>query len=442
MSPVPWLLVALLSACSGGPAATGVDGAIRDLEAEIAGEAGPCVLEVRSNPGLAYDYGVPEGWVAIEGGGSLLIAPDEVATSGALIYTALLNEDRDAPWFLQSYLDAVATALRGQGDDLVADVPSGGDHRAAAIFEATVGGVPVRGEGKATVVNRFASTALTWSPADGSGADADVLSQVVGCFRRTTELDDGQLQAATSASATAGAGSWGPLVPREEGTYQIAAPEDWIAESAVDGTISGVLVRSPADDASVFSAFMANRYQPSDEQIISWWFSSFGIDASAVPSAFEVPDARVYDFEGTIGGRPCRGMIAIRVDAYLTMFANYVSIAVADPAIWDSAVGTLVEIANSATITDVGHNLASMPALPNLSMGDTMTGLTESSSYRDAVREKASDDWSEAMLGYVDVESPSTGQRWRAPVNSYNPSYGGYVRQLPGGGGIEVLEEK
>ncbi len=48
-----------------------------------------------------------------------------------------------------------------------------------------------------------------------------------------------------------------------------------------------------------------------------------------------------------------------------------------------------------------------------------------------------SENWSEAILGYENVYSPSTGEHFMAPLNSYwagGPEGGGYYRELPGGG--------
>jgi len=48
-----------------------------------------------------------------------------------------------------------------------------------------------------------------------------------------------------------------------------------------------------------------------------------------------------------------------------------------------------------------------------------------------------SDKWTEAIMGYENVYSPTTGEHYEAPLNSYwdgGPEGGGYYRDLPGGG--------
>ncbi len=54
-----------------------------------------------------------------------------------------------------------------------------------------------------------------------------------------------------------------------------------------------------------------------------------------------------------------------------------------------------------------------------------------------------SEEWSEAILGFENVYSPSTGEHYLAPLETYwatGPDGGGYYREVPGGG-YELLQE-
>ena len=54
-----------------------------------------------------------------------------------------------------------------------------------------------------------------------------------------------------------------------------------------------------------------------------------------------------------------------------------------------------------------------------------------------------SENWTEAIMGYENVYSPSIGEHYLAPLNSYwdsGPEGGGYYRELPGGGYEKLLE--
>jgi hypothetical protein len=54
-----------------------------------------------------------------------------------------------------------------------------------------------------------------------------------------------------------------------------------------------------------------------------------------------------------------------------------------------------------------------------------------------------SEKWTEAIMGYENVFSPSTGEHYLAPLNSYwagGPDGGGYYRELPGSGYEKLAE--
>ena len=68
---------------------------------------------------------------------------------------------------------------------------------------------------------------------------------------------------------------------------------------------------------------------------------------------------------------------------------------------------------------------------------------SDPSSSQDNPEVDLSEEWSEAILGYENVYSPTTGEHFMAPLDSYwatGPDGGGYYRELPGGG-YELLED-
>jgi len=68
--------------------------------------------------------------------------------------------------------------------------------------------------------------------------------------------------------------------------------------------------------------------------------------------------------------------------------------------------------------------------------------LADPSNKSDNPEVDLSEKWSEAILGYENVYSPTTGEHFQAPLNSYwesGPDGGGYYRELPGSG-FEKLE--
>lgn len=70
-------------------------------------------------------------------------------------------------------------------------------------------------------------------------------------------------------------------------------------------------------------------------------------------------------------------------------------------------------------------------------------GSADPSSNSDNPEVDLSEEWSEAILGFENVYSPTTGDHYMAPLDSYwatGPDGGGYYRELPGGG-YELLKD-
>ena len=83
------------------------------------------------------------------------------------------------------------------------------------------------------------------------------------------------------------------------------------------------------------------------------------------------------------------------------------------------------------TATSAGNGLSLRSEDP----GDD--ALTSSFEYRDAVNSRLSQEWEETIGEFNEVESPTTGERFEAPFNAYDPTGPdgpGYYRPLPGGG--------
>lgn len=77
------------------------------------------------------------------------------------------------------------------------------------------------------------------------------------------------------------------------------------------------------------------------------------------------------------------------------------------------------------------------------STSDLDYGSADPSDPSDNPEVDLSEKWSEAILGYENVYSPSTGEHYMAPLNSYwagGPEGGGYYRELPGGGFEKLLD--
>lgn len=407
-----------------------------------------CNLPRYENAGGAFRYGLPEGWLADTSGGTLTISDDANATTAAVVYTARLLHDRGADWFLGQFGEIMNASFAQSGGWYALADQSGSGSAATATVSAAIGDEPVSGEMAVDIDDGFVTLKAMWAPSGVFSDRSALLGQVLGCYERITALDDSQLAAATDEAArpdpaASGGSPWGPLEAGNAGTFSFEAPQSWNASPSSGGTGSSIALTAPANDAAVGFIFDLGRYSATQQQLIDTVFSAYGIQATLGGSSTAANGATVYDMSGTIGGGSMRGMIAVLTVPYLTFFANYVTLVVTAPEQWDQNEPTLTAIANSILLTDASGPLTQLPAMPDLSIeavfGNTVTSSRE---YRNAVEDRASEEWAEAMRGYETVESPTTGERWDVPLNAWDPAgpYGaGYYRTLPGGGGVELL---
>jgi len=399
-----------------------------------------CPYPIWENKALAYRFGLPADWIFIESGGTLVVSTDDSATTALTVYTAVIPQPGYASWFLGSYLEAVGVSLGGTMS-WTPIVESQG--RADTNITATIANRSVSGTAVVFDNGGFITAKLVWSP--NFDRDQDLLYQVADCYQRVTVLDDEFLAASTQGALepwdepVLQSDPWGPVVQRRDQMFSFVAPSSWSSTVQQGDSNSQITLVAPENDAALVFIFSLFRYQPDEQLLVRTLLQSFGISAAPQRSSTPIQGGSLFEFSGVINGQNGRGTIAIRIVPYLTFFANYVTIATATNAMWDRAESTLGKIAASATVTDASANLQQLPPLPNLSIENVFgSTFTQSTAYRRAVEDRASENWAEAMRGYITVESPSTGDRWDVPLNSYNPSGGGYFRELPGGG-VEQL---
>ena len=101
----------------------------------------------------------------------------------------------------------------------------------------------------------------------------------------------------------------------------------------------------------------------------------------------------------------------------------------ATPEKWDLWAPTLERIARSIMIINPskagGIDKVRLPTAAGLA--NDSSPLMESWAYRNRVEDRASHEWSDAMMGQEsDLYSPSTGQSYTRPLNDYDPTVGGY----------------
>lgn len=428
-----------------------------DDEESLQTATNSCPLPVTEKPEQAIAYGVPSGWVVESDGDTLAIMEDASNTTAAFIYTAKLERDLSAAEFLSDFGAVFQTIIEEAGGSFTLSEPSGTEQTATANAEATVEEGRLAGVFSAHKEPGFVTFKAYWAPTEQLALKEPTLKEVVGCFVRSTSLTDSQLAAATAARtsgiSSTGAVSeannpWGALMAQSKGGFSFQAPSSWTANTSGGASTTSLTLDAPTSDASVAFISDLGRYGAVDPaEFAQTTLSILGVQAS-LDGAQEVSGAQSYEFSGSFQGKPVAGAITVKIEPYSTFFAHYAGIQLANADKWTEYAPTLNAMQASIRQGDASQALGSLPALPNYStenlFGSTSSGssVTSSSRYQDEVSDRSSQKWADAMRGYEEVESPTTGQRYDAPLNSWNPSGpdgAGYYRQLPGGGGLEKL---
>lgn len=184
----------------------------------------------------------------------------------------------------------------------------------------------------------------------------------------------------------------------------------WFGESSPDKFISWVLTQTKASSVNYISE--------SSEETISEPLS--GLPWTMKTKIFTFTDTQSRN----IKAKACAGV--------LNGYGQYIALMSAfqtSPDKWGDWALVLERVAQSIVIIDSskvgGIDKVRLPTAADLA-NDT-SPLMEAWEYRNQVGEKASHEWSDAILGQEsDLTSSSTGQTYTLPLTSYDPTVGGY----------------
>lgn len=403
-----------------------------------------CSLPITNIPELAMSYGVPDGWVIEQENGTLTIMEDESNLVTAFIYTAKLEKDLSATDFLNDFGDIFKTTIEDAGGNFSLGEITEKNNVASAQVTATVAEGDLQGVFTTNKETGFITFKAYWAPVDQLSNKESTLMSIIDCYSRITVLTDADLTAASVAASqskekTSSTNPWGDLVSKSDGSFSFTAPSDWTSNVSSSGESTGLTLDASTGDASVAFLYNVGRYGVVDTEEFARnsMLITYGIDAT-LSNKQTVDDADTYEFFGTFQGKSVQGATTVRIDPYQTFFAQYLGVQIANTDKWSKYAPTLNTIQESIRLTESGQQLSNLPALPNYNT-ETLFGdsVISSQKYKEEVEDKSAENWSDAMRGYRTMESPSTGDTYDVPLNSYNPTGpngGGYYRQLPGGG--------
>lgn len=392
----------------------------------------------------AFTIGVPKNWLYELNNGTISIMKDKSNTEGAFLYTAILKKDISVADFLTTSAGFFTKSVATEGGTFkVIDVKSEKD-KASGTIVASLNNIDITGSYSVAKEGNFVTLRAYYAPVSDIDQSRKNLEETVGCFTRTTVLNDSDIAAVKAKQEKTGTTSG---LSKYTGKYfSTLLPSDF----KVTGETDSGLDMSRNDMAAGFSyAYVTGAKGPYTPK--SWGeyalpkyanIQSLSLgDGSTVKS--DIPDMTVqaFDFTGLLAGSTdVKGKVTVGVinttDLGLGSSASaFWAIQIAKPSVWSSVAEELQQIQDSLTIIDIGDTRRKTMLPPNRPMESSTSGSSITSN-GESVSSESSQNWADAMRGYTETESPSTGDKFDVSLNSWNtggPDGPGYYRDLPSG---------
>lgn len=222
------------------------------------------------------------------------------------------------------------------------------------------------------------------------------------------------------------------LAEKSSGYCRALAPQDWAFVTNDQAT--GADLFSP--DKSLHAAWgitgVYTYMYPTVDSFLDTWMPLAGYTGFKISSSSkDLGDGFIQrDFTSAIGKK---GTLVYKTYEFGdSVYVVSVYFAAANNEIWESKGSIPIYSAISIRCVSQLRPTTADVSLPN----------SDPSSSSDNPEVSLSDRWTEAIMGYENVYSPTTGDHYEAPLSSYwntGPDGGGYYRSLPGGG-YEKLE--
>lgn len=227
------------------------------------------------------------------------------------------------------------------------------------------------------------------------------------------------------------------LIPKQTGYCKALAPADWSFISNAESTGADLFSPDRSQHAGWGISAVYTYMYPDVESFLTAWLSyaftgSFDANGFTLGTAQDIYKGFIRRDFTTSTGR--QGVAIYKTynfdDPAMYVVSVYMADTISDQ--W---------IANGATPFSVALTIRCVSQLrPTTSSVDLSSSDPSSSSDNPEV--PLSDQWTEAIMGFENVYSPSTGEHYEAPLTSQwetGPEGSGYYRTLPGGG-YEKLE--
>jgi len=412
-----------------------------------------CSLPQQEIKESAFTIGVPAGWLYELNNGTVSIMKDTSNLEGAFLYTAKLTKtDISAKEFLTVSSGFFTKSVAEEGGTFAVTNIQEVDGGAEGTIEASLSGTPITGVYKIEKDGDFITLRAYYAPQKDIEASRNNLKEVVGCFSRTTTLTSDILAAVKAKEDVVKTTPDG--FSKYTGKYfSLSLPSGYKVTGESD---SGIDISRNDMSAGFSYAYVTGAKGPyTSESWTSYALPKFAnIENLSLGAGKNIPskiaDMKVQEFAFTgvlsgttdVRGKVTTGVINTTDFGQSSNTSAFWAIQVAKPEVFDSVSSILQTIQDSISIIDIGDTRKKTMLPPNRPMESSGSSIPSKNS-GSSVSDESSGNWADAMRGYQTMESPSTGDRYDVPLNSWNetgPDGPGQYMTMPNGD-MEKLQE-
>ncbi|MEI8142999.1 MAG: hypothetical protein WCG48_00020 [Candidatus Berkelbacteria bacterium] len=407
---------------------------------------GKCSLPQQEIKESAFTIGVPAGWLYELNNGTVSIMKDTSNLEGAFLYTAkLTKEDISAKEFLTASSGFFTKSVAAEGGTFTVTNIKEIDGDAEGTIVASLNNTPIAGVYKVEKEGNFVTLRAYYAPEKDIETSRNNLKEVVGCFSRTTTLTTDILTAIKAKEEVAKATPSG--FTKYTGKYfSLSLPSGYKVTGESD---SGIDISRNDMSAGFSYAYVTGAKGPYTSE--SWTsyalpkFASIGNlslgSGQNVPSEIAGMKVQEFPFTGVLSGttnvkgKVTTGVINTTDFGMGSSTSAFWAIQVAKPEVFGSVSSILQTIQDSVTIIDIGDIRKKAMLPPNRPIESSGSSIP-SKNPGASVSDESSNDWADAMHGYQTMESPTTGEKFDVPLNSWNetgPDGPGQYIKLPNG---------
>lgn len=394
-------------------------------------------IEYKEN---AFSIGVPNGWLYEVNSGTVSIMEDDSNTTAAFFYTAKLEKDISTNDLLNSFSNVFKNTIESINGTFTTSNINYDSDSASASLNSTIGNDNMKGELIILKSGNFAIFKAYWAPVQSYDEKLPLLKDVSNCF--------GMIKVLTDEILTYDGFNDNSNITNYTGKYfKLNKPDNFTVTGETDSGIDLTRNDGNAGFSYAYATGFTGNYTPQ-----TWAYKALpeyakisNLQLSAgntIPSQISGHSVQEFFFTGNLNGYiPVKGKTTVGIYKAVNygVGPQYTSafwaIQISTPEVWESVKNTLQSMQDSFQIIDIGSTRKNTLLPSNRPMETTSSSITsKSSSYSSALDDESSENWAEAMRGYESVSSPSTGQTYDVPINSwssYGPEGPGYYRLLP-----------